>query len=63
VQTVSRFGYNAGFLSLDDARAKIEAWRRDYNEQGPQGSLGHLTPNEFATHRQEKRIAVGGANF
>ena len=51
------------FLSLDDARAKIEAWRQDYNERRPHGSLWHLTPNEYATHRQEKRIAVGGANF
>ena len=28
------------FLSLDDARAKIEAWRRDYNESRPHTSLG-----------------------
>jgi putative transposase len=41
------------FVSLADARAKIETWRRDYNERRPHGSLGHLTPNEFATHRQE----------
>jgi putative transposase len=37
------------FLSLDDARAKIEAWRRDYNESRPHTSLGWLTPNEFAS--------------
>ena len=51
------------FLSLDDARAKIEAWRRDYNQQRPHGSLGHLTPDEFATHRQGIRIAANGASF
>jgi putative transposase len=51
------------FISLADARAKIEAWRQDYNERRPHGSLGHLTPNEFAAYRQEKRIAIGGANF
>ena len=28
------------FLSLEDARAKIEAWRRDYNESRPHTSLG-----------------------
>lgn len=27
------------FLSLEDARAKIEAWRRDYNESCPHPSL------------------------
>jgi len=40
------------FLSLDDARRKIEAWRRDYNEARPHSSLGQLTPREFVTHRQ-----------
>ena len=28
------------FLSIADARAKIEAWRRDYNESRPHTSLG-----------------------
>ena len=36
------------FLSLADARAKIEAWRRYYNESRPHMSLGWLTPNEYA---------------
>ena len=36
------------FLSLADARAKIEAWRRDYNESRPHMSLGWLTPVEYA---------------
>ena len=36
------------FLSLADARAKIEAWRSFYNESGPHTSLGWLTPNEYA---------------
>jgi putative transposase len=36
------------FLSLADARAKIEAWRRDYNESRPHTSLGWLTPVEYA---------------
>jgi putative transposase len=41
------------FLSLDDARDKIEAWRRDYNEFRPHSSLGNMTPSEFAEqHRQ-----------
>ena len=36
------------FLSLDDARRRIEAWRHDYNQVRPHGSLGYLTPCEFA---------------
>ena len=36
------------FLSLEDAREKIESWRRDYNGDRPHGSLGNLTPVEFA---------------
>ncbi len=35
------------FISLHDARQKIEAWRIDYNECRPHGSLGDLTPREF----------------
>ena len=36
------------FLSLADARTKIEAPRRDYNESRPHTSLGWLTPIEYA---------------
>jgi len=36
------------FLSLNDARAKIEAWRSGYNETRPHGSLGWATPAEYA---------------
>ncbi len=36
------------FLSLEDARSKIEAWRIDYNEFRPHSSLEDLTPAEFA---------------
>ena len=32
---------------MADARAKIEAWRRDYNESRPHMSLGWLTPVEY----------------
>src|SRR5262245_5606228 len=40
------------FASIADAQAKIEAWRLDYNQRRPHGSLGHLTPNEFVARRQ-----------
>ncbi len=35
------------FLSLADARDKIERWRQDYNEFWPHSSLGDRTPSEF----------------
>jgi putative transposase len=35
------------FLSLADARARTEAWRKEYNEERPHSSLGDLTPKEF----------------
>lgn len=41
------------FVSMDDARAKIEAWRIDYNRHRPHSSLGNLTPSEFAAKCQE----------
>jgi putative transposase len=40
------------FASLADVRARLEAWRVDYNEQRPHSSLGHLTPREFSRQRQ-----------
>ena len=36
------------FANLFDARAKIGAWRKQYNEERPHSSLGYLTPSEFA---------------
>jgi putative transposase len=40
------------FLSLDDARGKIERWRTEYNRERPHSSLGYLTPEEFAAKNQ-----------
>lgn len=40
------------FLSLQDAQAKIEAWRRDYNENRPHSALNNLTPGEYARQNQ-----------
>lgn len=37
------------FLNLDDARGKIEAWRRDFNETRPHTSLGFMMPADFAS--------------
>ena len=40
------------FLSLEDAREKVEVWRQEYNSQRPHGALGNLTPVEFARVRR-----------
>ena len=47
------------FLSLDDARGKIEAWRRHYNESRPHRALGERTPNEFANGIAASRDSIG----
>jgi putative transposase len=36
------------FLSLEDAREKVEEWRQHYNWDRPHGSLGNIPPVEFA---------------
>jgi len=43
------------FLSLAEARQIIESWRYDYNHLRPHGSLGALTPNEFAVLKGQNR--------
>ena len=45
------------FASIADAQTKIEAWRLDYNQRRPHGSLGHLTPSEFIAQRQAMTTA------
>ena len=36
------------FTPMEDAKRKIEAWRVDYNQRRPHGSLGHLTLNTYS---------------
>lgn len=36
------------FFSLEDARQKLEQWRRDYNQARPHSALGDLAPAVFA---------------
>ncbi|WP_373317325.1 transposase [Chitinibacter tainanensis] len=43
------------FLSLHDARDKIERWRQDYNEFRPHSSLGDRTSSEFRLVHLEAR--------
>jgi len=38
----------ATVLSLADAQARMDDWRKDYNEQRPHSALENRTPKEFA---------------
>lgn len=46
------------FLDLHHARATIEEWRDDYNRFRPHGSLGNLTPKEFARFLNKKEVSA-----
>lgn len=46
------------FLSLDDARSKIEAWRQYYNETRPHSALQWESPAHFARQALEKVTLV-----
>jgi putative transposase len=48
------------FTSLDDAQAKIEAWRWDYNGTRPHSALGNLTPSEYARRFVRTEISNRG---
>ena len=36
------------FLSLEDAREKIEGWHRRYNGERPHSAMGNLAPETFS---------------
>jgi len=46
------------FLDINDARRKIEAWRRDYNGNRPHTALSDMTPDEFAAKHGPSREAI-----
>ena len=61
------------FVNLADARRKIAAWRKEYNEERPHSSLAYRTPEEFAkicsklTSRMdaippEPPVSIGGSH-
>jgi putative transposase len=43
------------FLSMADARDRIEDWRREYNEDRPHTALGGLTPRAYADQANQAR--------
>jgi putative transposase len=45
------------FLSVEDAKIRIEEWRKDYNERRPHSSLGDETPKGFAEDWRLSRTA------
>jgi putative transposase len=46
------------FTSLAHARAVIEAWRREYNEERPKRVLGGLTPAEYARRLTDQKVVT-----
>jgi len=46
------------FESLEDAKEKIEGWRRDYNESRPHQALNEQTPAEFAGRSKDLEIGT-----
>lgn len=45
------------FVSLEDARQIIEAWRVDYEDARPHSSLGDRTPREFALSLKDATLS------
>lgn len=46
------------FLSIEDAREKIEAWRQHYNHDRPHRALGTLSPAEFIKTLNKPEAAI-----
>ncbi len=47
------------FLSLYDAREKVETWRVEYNRERPHSSLGNQTPEAFRRSLTQRKDPVG----
>lgn len=41
------------FLSFADAKARMEAWRKEYNEERPHTALKNLTPKEYVEQARQ----------
>ena len=54
------------FLSFDDAEAKINSWREEYNVSRPHMSLDYLSPLEFVKNTEQSKANThlkGGPNL
>ncbi len=47
------------FLNLDDARQKIDKWRRFYNNFRPHSALGGMPPSRFADEHHKQLLSTG----
>jgi putative transposase len=50
------------FVSMQDAKRTIEAWRTDYNENRPHRALENRTPQEFAIAARNYPCSNGEKN-
>ena len=50
------------FLTMADARERIEHWRRDYNDTRPHMALGGLTPSAFAQQSHQAQKVASALN-
>jgi len=48
------------FKSLTEVKEITENWLRQYNEERPHESLGHLTPAEFLMKNSPKEVSTFG---
>ena len=48
------------FQNLFDARRKISAWKKEYNEERPHSSLAYKTPNQFAREQEANDFDKAG---
>jgi putative transposase len=51
------------FLSIEEAKEKIEMWHRDDNEFRPYSSLGDLTPQKFAEQFESQQTSFWLGQF
>ena len=49
---------NCFIETIDEAKAKIEAWRKEYNESRPHQALSELTPSESAV--KSRHLSTSG---
>lgn len=45
------------FFDMHDAQEKLSSWQKDYNENRPHGSLGHMSPAEFSERTKTNKLA------
>jgi hypothetical protein len=48
------------FQSLAEVRQQTEQWLKEYKEERPHESLGHLTPREYLLTQNPKSLVISG---